>query len=291
LLPPEPERGLTREQIKAQRHAFMLRDRAFETPLARRLRKEKEEREREEQERLEAAHQRDIEHEALKLKAELASLRFEVVWAEFCRKYGYNPNQPRTPAGHGIESGRWAGSGSAARRAVQLRHLDRKVVRSWPGMDVLLQIQLWNYHGAWGNESGMLTLGAGGRRQSWQIDRERQLIESSMNDTDILRANFTISDAAKREIENLRRFWNENVPDPAGVLTVSWGFYHFNSGEKAENVVLSFFGQSELPRVAFAIQRVSGIDLVFNTWHQDLPKFEGKVIDHTSERSFFLRKP
>ena len=46
-LPGDPERGLTPEQIKAQRHDFMLRDRAFETPLARRLRKEREERERE----------------------------------------------------------------------------------------------------------------------------------------------------------------------------------------------------------------------------------------------------
>jgi hypothetical protein len=113
-LPPEPERGLTCEQIKAQRHDFMLRDRAFETPLARRLRKEQEAREREEQERLEAEHREEIEREALKLKAEVAALRFELVWAEFCRKYGYNPNQPRVPGGHGIESGRWTDSGSAA---------------------------------------------------------------------------------------------------------------------------------------------------------------------------------
>jgi len=112
-----------------------------------------------------------------------------------------------------------------------------------------------------------------------------------MNDTDILRANFTISDAAKREIENLRRFWNENVPEPAGVLTVSWGFYHFNSGEKAENVVISFYSESQLPMVAHGIQRVSGIDLVFFTLPEYLPKFEGKVIDHTPDRSFFLRKP
>jgi|ERR1041385_3905091 hypothetical protein len=112
-----------------------------------------------------------------------------------------------------------------------------------------------------------------------------------MTDTDTLRANFAISDAAKREFENLRRFWNENIPDPAGVLVVSWGFWHFNSGEKAENVLVSFYGQSQLPEVAFAIQRVSGIDLVFRTLPEYLPKFEGKVLDHTAERSFFLRAP
>jgi len=99
LLPPEPERGLTCEQREALRHDFMLRDLAFETPLARRLRKEKEAREREEQEALEAEHQAEIEREALKLKAELASLRFELVMAEFRRKASFNQNQPRVPAG------------------------------------------------------------------------------------------------------------------------------------------------------------------------------------------------
>jgi len=112
-----------------------------------------------------------------------------------------------------------------------------------------------------------------------------------MSDTDILRANFTISDAAKREIENIRRLWNEKFTDPAAVVMVAWGFYHFNSGEKAENVVISFYSQSQLPTVAHGIQHVSGIDLVFFTLPEHLPKFEGKIIDHTPDRSFFLRKP
>jgi len=65
-LPGDPERGLTREQIKAQRHDFMVRDRAFETPLGRRLRKEQEEREQIERERLEREHRKEIERETLK---------------------------------------------------------------------------------------------------------------------------------------------------------------------------------------------------------------------------------
>src|SRR3954452_20803914 len=76
----DPERGLTPRQIKAQRRDFMLRDRAFETPLARRLCKERKEREREEQGRLEAEHKEAIEREVLSLKAHIASLRFELVW-------------------------------------------------------------------------------------------------------------------------------------------------------------------------------------------------------------------
>src|SRR3954452_9585935 len=82
LLPPDPEHGLTREQREAQRHDFMLRDRAFETPLARRLRKEQEEREQIEEERLEAEHQAEIERDVLSRKADRASLRFDLVWAE-----------------------------------------------------------------------------------------------------------------------------------------------------------------------------------------------------------------
>ena len=135
----DPERGLTPEQIKAQRHGFVLRDRAFETPLARRLRNEQEQREAEEQERLEAEHQAKIEREVLSLKADLASLRFELVWAEFCwkaecakrkrqadiawerfkaafmrcdfaprNKANFNPDQPRD------ELGRWTDAGGAA---------------------------------------------------------------------------------------------------------------------------------------------------------------------------------
>jgi hypothetical protein len=138
-LPPDPERGLTREQREALRHDFMLRDRAFETPLARRLRKEQDAREQEEQERLEAEHREEIEREALAMKAELASLRVELVWAELrwkaecaerkrradiawerfkaafmCgdfaprQKANFNPDQPRD------ELGRWSDAGGAA---------------------------------------------------------------------------------------------------------------------------------------------------------------------------------
>jgi ribosomal protein L29 len=92
------------------REDFALRDRAFETPLARRWREEKETREREQQAALEAEHQREIEHEALKLKAELASLRFELAMDALRRKAGFNPQQPRMPAGN-PDGGQWAEGG------------------------------------------------------------------------------------------------------------------------------------------------------------------------------------
>jgi hypothetical protein len=109
-LHPDWERRVPPAQRAAMREDFAARDRAFETPLARRWRKEKEEREREEQERLEAEHQAEIEREALEIKAEIAELRYELMWAELCRKYGYNPSQPRVPAGHS-DGGQWTNGG------------------------------------------------------------------------------------------------------------------------------------------------------------------------------------
>jgi len=110
LVHPGRERGLTPAQREAQRKKFATWERAFETPLARRLRKEREERAHEEQERLEAEQQRELQelrasHE--RVKAELAEINYELASRRLCRKYGYNPDQERVPAGSGIESGRW----------------------------------------------------------------------------------------------------------------------------------------------------------------------------------------
>ena len=60
LWPPGWERGLNPAQIAAQRKEFAKWERAFETPLARRLRKEAEERAQMEQERLQAEIERDV---------------------------------------------------------------------------------------------------------------------------------------------------------------------------------------------------------------------------------------
>src|SRR4051794_25994644 len=116
----------------------MLRDCAFDTPLARRLRSEQEQREAEEQGRLEAEHQAKIEQEALDMKVELAALRFErvceelrwktecverkrqadIAWERFIaaflrgdfarHKANFNPDQPRD------ELGRWTSEGGAS---------------------------------------------------------------------------------------------------------------------------------------------------------------------------------
>ena len=144
-LRPDWERRVNPAEREAMRKDFALRDRAFETPMARRRREENEAREREEQAALEAENQREIEHEALKAKAELASLRFElmmdelrrkawqaecaerkrradVAWERFKaafmrgdfaprQKASLNPSQPRVPSGN-PDGGQWTEAGS-----------------------------------------------------------------------------------------------------------------------------------------------------------------------------------
>lgn len=108
---------------------------------------------------------------------------------------------------------------------------------------------------------------------------------------DIPVANFTISDNAKRGIEVVRRGFNAASTDPAGVLSVGWGRFMPNSGPAFENVVVSFFGRSQLPQIADAVQTVSGLDVFFFANSKDYPNFEGKVLDFDDERGFFLRRP
>jgi hypothetical protein len=124
-LRPDWERVVHPAQREAMRKDFALCDLAFETTLARRLREQDEAREREQQAALDAEHQAEIEREALKIKAEIAELRLELVWAEFCRKAGFNPSQSRVPAGNGIESGRWTGPGIGHNQGPPLRDLPK----------------------------------------------------------------------------------------------------------------------------------------------------------------------
>jgi hypothetical protein len=141
-LHPDWERRAPPAQRAAMREDFAIRDRAFETPRARRLREQTEAREREQQEALEAEHQAEIEREALKIKAEIAALRYELMWVGLCRKYGYNPSQLRVPAGN-PDGGQWTDSaeGSAAEPAsVQLAASEKLPIGRLGAIRLLFQV-------------------------------------------------------------------------------------------------------------------------------------------------------
>lgn len=112
-----------------------------------------------------------------------------------------------------------------------------------------------------------------------------------MHDNEILPINFAISDAARLEIQKLREFWNATTSDPAAVAMIGWGFFHKNSGERWEDVVVGFYGESQFAEIAGAVQDASGLPVVFFTTEEHHPKFDGKVVDYAAERGFFLHGP
>ncbi len=109
--------------------------------------------------------------------------------------------------------------------------------------------------------------------------------------TENLPVNFTISLAAKAAIEKVRREHDAQFPDPAAVLWVGWGFYRPDAGPQFENVVIGFYGQSEMAKISGGIQEASGVRLVFFITEEFHRKFEGRVLDFAEDQGFFLRTP
>ena len=109
-------------------------------------------------------------------------------------------------------------------------------------------------------------------------------------------ANFTISPAAKIGIEKIRAQYNDAMPDnPAAVACVGLGYVYpgayTDSDQKpsSEIVVVGFYQQDQFAEVAHGVQTVSGVDLIFFVTEQTRARFEGKLLDYTPERGFFLR--
>ncbi len=110
--------------------------------------------------------------------------------------------------------------------------------------------------------------------------------------SDLLRVNFTISEAAKAAIEQVRRDYVAAFPDdPPAVLAIAWGSVSPDSGGRFERVVVSYYQRSLLAEVADGIQEVSGLKFIYFTTPQYHRNFEGKVLDHSEAAGFFLRAP
>lgn len=112
-----------------------------------------------------------------------------------------------------------------------------------------------------------------------------------MTDVGFPLAQFTISDAVKREIENMRQFWNSRLDDPADTVLIGWSEVRPHTGSAYECVMVSFYGRSQRSEIAHGIQNVSGLPIVFFATAKHAPIFDGKVVDFTPERGFFLRDP
>ena len=106
---------------------------------------------------------------------------------------------------------------------------------------------------------------------------------------EFIKANFSISDLAKAEIELRRQYWDKNAASKAKIPAVAWSLHQFNDGRSASSVLVTFYDESNYLEVLPYVQQVSGIGIIFFTTPEYAPKFEGKVLDFSSERDFFLR--
>jgi hypothetical protein len=110
-----------------------------------------------------------------------------------------------------------------------------------------------------------------------------------MPQSDIPAINFTISANARRGFEVLRQSFNAHSSDPAGVLCIGWGRFMPHSAPPFENVVVSFYGQSQRAEIAGAIQQVANLEIAFFATPKDCANFEGKMLDFDDDRGFYLR--
>jgi len=104
-----------------------------------------------------------------------------------------------------------------------------------------------------------------------------------------IKANFTISGAAKAEIEQRRQYWDAHAASKAKFPAVAWGLYQFNDGREASNVFVTFYDESNFEEMVPYLQNVSGLDLIFFITAEYALKFAGKILDWSEKRDFFLR--
>ncbi|MCA3657868.1 MAG: hypothetical protein IOB85_06410 [Methylobacterium sp.] len=107
----------------------------------------------------------------------------------------------------------------------------------------------------------------------------------------IIPARFTFSPAAIAAIERIRADWQAQFGDHPEIVSVAWGLYDFDNGKRGEGVIVSFYTREQRAEMAEFIQIVSGLETIFFTIRRYAPHFDGKVIDFSNERFFFLRAP
>lgn len=106
-----------------------------------------------------------------------------------------------------------------------------------------------------------------------------------------LPANFTFSPAALVAIEQIRTDWQAQFGDFPDIVSVAWGLYDFNNGNRGEGVIVSFYTRAQRREMEPFIQIVSGVETIFYTTPRYAHHFRGKVVDFSEQKFFFLRDP
>jgi hypothetical protein len=112
-----------------------------------------------------------------------------------------------------------------------------------------------------------------------------------MSQSPLIPARFTFSPDAIAAIERIRADWQAQFGDHPEIVSVAWGLYEFKDNRRAQGVIVSFYTRDQRASMAEFIQIVSGLETILFTIPRYAPHFEGKVIDYSEERFFFLRDP
>ncbi len=203
----------------------------------------------------------------------------------------YSPTQPRVPSGN-PDGGQWT-SGGGSEEDVQLVSNDYS-------------------HGTLIAEIPLLT---GRRNCVYQFDfaavavpgpnyaKCPQTVPSSavthgrfLNDNwrkqyegQRVSVNFTLSSAAKAEIDYLRSTWQERTGDQPGLLAVAWGEVTMHSGEEFGQVIVTFLFDRRRGRDASLCRKGFGPRRDFFITEKHWWRFSDKLLDHSPEKSFHLR--
>ena len=102
--------------------------------------------------------------------------------------------------------------------------------------------------------------------------------------------NFIISSSANSEIDRIRQIWDNKFIDKADVLMIGWGTTKLNSHFHSSGIVVSFYGKSERFKIYDAIQVISNREIVFFITDENYARFDGKIVDFSQERGFFLNR-
>jgi hypothetical protein len=105
--------------------------------------------------------------------------------------------------------------------------------------------------------------------------------------------NFTLSETAVAAIARSRKECEADDPGSAGIFSIYWMPEHEKSGpcDEAGHLAFGFYPDSQREELAHLIRTVSGVDLILAATPEQAPIFDGKVLDYSPERRFFLRVP
>ncbi|MFG1330314.1 hypothetical protein V5F41_03570 [Xanthobacter autotrophicus] len=114
-----------------------------------------------------------------------------------------------------------------------------------------------------------------------------------MNDPRMPPINFTLTENARRGIEEIRKIYIANYPDePTEFPSVCFAIYRLDNGIMFENVMVSFYQKGEAAeKMRPFLQRVGDIDLIYFVDEEGHRKLEGAIIDYRTGEGFFLRDP